>query len=177
MSQGDNPMVENANHQNMQSPPNPELQRLEPLIGKWKSKDHTQDSILGPGLPVSNTEEFSWFEGGYFLVQTYSTTFGDEPTQKGVNYWFYDAETKKFRIIFFSNNGPYTEEGNRYKGQIVDGKLTFTGPARFQYELDADGKIKMNPDGTIMVAWWLRDEDGKWQPWMVNTFTKVAKAP
>ena len=124
-------------------------------------------------MPVTNLEEFSWLEGGYFLVQTYDTTFGDDPAQKGVNYWFYDTETDTFRIIFFSNNGPYTEAGNRYEGKIADGRLALTGPARFQYELDADGKIKVNANGTIIVAWWLRDEDGSWKPWMTNTFNKL----
>jgi hypothetical protein len=170
-------MIENTNTQNLQQPPlpDPELRRLEPLIGKWKAKDHTLDSVLGPGGPVINLEEFYWLEGGYFLVQTYDTTFGDEPAQKGVNYWFYDSEAKRFRIIFFSNNGPYSEEGNRYEGKIANGKLTFSGPARFQYELDAAGKIKLNPDGTVTVTWWLQDEAGNWQSWMNNTFTKLEK--
>jgi hypothetical protein len=168
-------MNEKTNPENLNQPPppDPELRRLEPLIGAWKAQDHTQDSILGPGVPVTNREEFYWLEGGYFLVQTYDTTFGDEPPQKGVNYWFYDTETKTFRIIFFSNNGPYTEEGNRYEGQIVAGKLTFTGPARFQYELDADGKINLNPDGTLTVVWWLQDHEENWNPWMTNTFTRA----
>ena len=152
--------------------PDPELRRLEPLIGAWKAKDHTRDSILGAGVPVTNLEEFSWLEGGYFLVQTYATSFGDEPAQKGVNYWFRDVETKGFHIIFFSNNGPFTEEGNRYAGTIVDNKLTFTGPARFQYELDANGRIKVNHDGTVTVRWWLRDSDGIWKHWMNNTFAR-----
>jgi hypothetical protein len=169
-------MEEKTNTENLQQPPpDPELKRLEPLIGAWSATDHTLDSILGPGVPVVNWEAFSWLEGGYFLVQTYNTTFGDEPAQKGINYWFYDTEVKRFRIIFFSNNGPYTEEGNRYEGEIADGKLTFTGPARFQYELDANGKIKVNPDGTITVAWWLRDHDGNWKPWMTNTFSRAGK--
>lgn len=56
---------------------------------------------------------------------------------------------------------------------ITGGKLTFTGPARFRYELDADGKIKVNRDGTITVNWWFRDNNGKWQPWTTNIFTKV----
>ena len=168
-------MDENATTQNLQQPPapDPELKRLDPLVCTLKATDRTRDSILGPGVPVTNMEEFRWLEGGYFLVQTYDTTFGDEPAQKGVNYWFYDTETKKFRIIFFSNNGPYTEEGNRYEGQIVAGKLTFTGPARFQYELDFDGNIKVNPDGTITVAWWLRDLEENWNPWMTNTFSRA----
>jgi hypothetical protein len=67
-------------------PPDPELRRLDPLVGTWRSEDHTLDGVFGPGVPVSNEETFSWLEGGYFLVQTYRTVFGDEPAQTGVNY-------------------------------------------------------------------------------------------
>jgi hypothetical protein len=154
-------------------PPDPELRRLEPLLGTWRAEEHTQDGVLGPGVPVASTESFHWLDGGYFLVSTYETVFGDEPAQKGVNYWGYDSEANRFRIIFFSNNGPFTEEGNRYEGEVAGDKLTFQGPARFQYELDHEGKIKRGPEGTLTVAWWLRDENGTWKPWMSNTFTKV----
>ena len=154
-------------------PPDPELTRLEPLLGTWTTKGHTQDSVLGPGVPVTSTETFRWLDGGYFLVQEYETTFGGEPAQRGVVYWGHDAESGKFRIIFFSNNGPFTEEGNRYEGTVADGRLTSVGPARFQYELDEEAMIKTNADGTISVAWWLRDDKGEWRPWMHNTFRKV----
>ena len=154
-------------------PPDLELQRLEPLVGTWRAEEHTQDSVLGPGVPVTSAESSHWLEGGYFLVQTYETSFGDEPTQTGVNYWYYDCEAKRFRIIFFSNNGPFSEEGNRYQGEVAGDKLTFDGPARFQYELDDEGRIKLNHDGALSVAWWLRDENGEWKPWMRNTFTRI----
>jgi hypothetical protein len=42
-----------------------------------------------------------------------------------------------------------------------------------QYNLNDEGRIAVNPDGTISVAWWLRDESGEWRPWMDNTFTKI----
>jgi hypothetical protein len=155
------------------APPDPELKRLLPLLGAWRSQAHTRDSVLGPGVPVTSTETFHWLEGGYFLVQAYNTVFGDDPAQKGVNYWYFDAAAGRFRIIFFSNNGNFTEDGNRYEGEIADGKLTFQGPARFQYELDDDGKVKLNADGTVSVEWWLRGEDGEWRPWMSNTFSRT----
>ena len=154
-------------------PPSPELNRLEPLLGKWTSQAYTEAGVLGPAAPVVSTEEFYWLDGGYFLVQTYETSFGTEPAQKGINYWFYDAEARKFRIIFFSNNGPFTEGGNRYEGEIVDGTLTFTGPARFQYDLDGAGKIKGNDDGTMTIRWWLRDDSEEFRPWMTNTFRRI----
>jgi hypothetical protein len=68
-------------------PPDPELQRLAPLLGTWRSEDHTNESMLGPGVPVTSVETFDWLEGRYFLVHTYETTFGHESAQKGVNYW------------------------------------------------------------------------------------------
>jgi hypothetical protein len=154
-------------------PPNPELKRLEPLLGAWEAEDCTLDTFLGPGVPVRSAERFRWLDGGYFLVQHYETSFGEEPTQTGVNYWYYDSEAERFRIIFFSNNGPFSEGGNRYEGRVADGTLGFEGPARFQYDLDEDGTIRLNPDATISVSWWLQDDDGVWQPWMKNTFAKV----
>ena len=152
-------------------PPDPDLARLEPLVGTWRSEGHTQDSVLGPGVPVHSTETFYWLDGDYFLVSTYETTFGREPAQTGVNYWSYDADARRFRVIFFSNNGPFREDGNRYEGEVADGRLTFEGPARFQYQLADDGAIAVNSDGTISVAWWLRDDNGGWAPWMHNTFS------
>jgi predicted enzyme related to lactoylglutathione lyase len=154
-------------------PPHPELKRVEPLLGTWRTERHTQESVMGPGVPVRSIETFYWLDGGYFLVSTYETTFGREPTQTGVNYWSYDEDARRFRIIFFSNNGPFREDGNRYEGVVADGRLTFEGPARFQYELADDGAIAVNPNGTLSVAWWLRDENGNWAPWMHNTFTRV----
>jgi hypothetical protein len=156
------------------APPHHELKRLEPLLGNWKAEDQMLESVYGPGVPVKSTEAFHWLDGGYFLVQDYETTFGAEPTQRGVNYWFYDVEPDRFRIIFFSNNGPFSEDGNRYQGRVADDKLTFVGPARFQYELDDDGRITVAPDGTISVSWWLRDDAGEWQPWMTTRFIGVA---
>ena len=150
--------------------PSAELKRLEPLLGKWRTRALTEAGVLGPGVPVTSVEEFYWLDGGYFLVQTYNTVFGDEPAQIGVNYWFYDADAKRFRIIFFSNNGPFTEEGNRYEGVIEGRALTFVGPARFQYDLDTTGNVRTNDDGTLTIRWWLRDERGEFQPWMTNVF-------
>jgi hypothetical protein len=156
-------------------PPDAELQRLTPLLGKWEANDQTQTTdLLGPGVRVDSKEEFYWLEGGYYLVQPYATTFGDEPTQKGINYWYYDADAKRFRIIFFANNGPHSEEGNRYEGVVEGNALTFEGLARFQYQLDQDGKIDVNEDGTITTKWWLRTNSGAWEEWMTTINKKVS---
>jgi hypothetical protein len=38
--------------------PDPELERLEPLLGTWRTEGSTEDSVLGPGVPVTSTETF-----------------------------------------------------------------------------------------------------------------------
>ena len=78
--------------------------------GKVENRTHTEDSVRGPGVPLASIEEFYWLHGGYFMVHTYETVFGDEPVQKGINYWFYHTDARKFRTIFFSNNGSLTED-------------------------------------------------------------------
>lgn len=44
---------------------------------------------------------------------------------------------------------------------MEDGTLTFEARARFKYRLDDAGKVRVNDDGTISVAWWVRDENGE----------------
>jgi hypothetical protein len=156
-------------------PPDQELRRLDPLVGTWRAEDHTLDGVFGPGVPVRSEETFAWLDGGYYLVQTYETVFGDEPAQKGVNYWFYDSVRRRFHIIFFSNNGPYSRAGSEYDGGVEGGKLTMGGPARFQYDMDEDGKIRTNADGSISIAWWAQDDKREWQPWMNNTFRRISE--
>jgi hypothetical protein len=67
-----------------------------------------------------------------------------------------------------------SEEGNRYGG----GSQTAGSRARARRASSTGwmtkGGSKVNPDGTISVAWWLRDENGEWKPWMNNTFPKLS---
>lgn len=148
-------------------PPNPELSRLQPLVGSWRSHGLTQDTALaGPGVEMYSEERFYWLEGGYYLVQTYKTKFGDEPVQQGINYWYFDDDSSTFNVIFFSNNGPFTEEGNRYRGTTDGDRLTMVGPARFELLLDSHGAVARLPDGSIPIEWWLLDDQGAYQPWM-----------
>jgi hypothetical protein len=118
------------------------LPELEPRTVEWQVADAGANRTHDSRARCSGHQRrgVSWLGGGHFLVQTYDTIFGDEPAQTGINYYFFEAGAKKFRIIFFSNNGPFTEDGNRYEGEIEGRTLTFVGPARF----DATGKIRTN---------------------------------
>ena len=139
-------------------PPDPQLRCLDPLVGTWRTQHRRRTPPFSAPASLSPAETYHWLDGGYFLVQTYETVFGNESAQRGINYWGYDADAERFRIIFFSNNGPFTEDGNRYEGRVEAGVLTFRGPACFEHALDDEGRIALNDDGTYTVDWWLQDQ-------------------
>jgi hypothetical protein len=174
--EGKNKMTTNDDTQLPDQPPSPdpEHQRLSPLLGTWDMEGQSVDTLAGPAGKVTGAETFEWLRGGYFLVSHYRIvwTEGGAPNY-GVMYWGYDSSAKKFQTHFFNDQGPYEEAGSTYEGVIADDKFTFTGPARFPYELDSDGKIKVNPEGTIPVVWWLRDAEVAWQFWRNATYTKI----
>ena len=80
-------------------------------------------------------------------------------------FYGFDASTGKYRTHFFDGNGPF-HEGSMYEGEVVDGNLVFTGPARFT--------LVENRDGTVTNDWELRDDNGNWTPWRHTVMTRIA---
>jgi uncharacterized protein DUF1579 len=154
-------------------PASPELRRLDPLIGTWRGSGHTIGSEFGPRMEIDGIESFWWLKGGYFLVSDYRISWGgSQPPDEGIMYWGYDDEIGGFATYFFNDQGPFTVEHSRYVGIIADDAITFTGPARFRLPLDADGKVAVDGEGGIDVAWFLRDEAGDWKPWRTHRYTR-----
>lgn len=85
--------------------------------------------------------------------------------KKGVMFYGSDGSAGCYRTHFFDGNGPF-HEGSVYEGEVADGNLRFTGPARFT--------LFENPDGTVTNDWELRDDTGQWRPWRHTTMTRVA---
>jgi hypothetical protein len=126
-------------------------------------------------MSSTSTETFEWLPGGFFLVHRWEAIFGDPnddagpelpggPIQKGIMFYGYDAAAGKYRIHFFDGNGPF-HEGSRYEGEVVDGNLTFTGPARFT--------LIENSDETVTNDWGLRDDNGQWTPWRHTVMRRI----
>ncbi|HJU98558.1 MAG TPA: DUF1579 family protein [Jiangellaceae bacterium] len=157
--------------------PDPALRRLDFLVGTWRIEGETVPEFSGPQLKSMSTETFEWLDGGFFLQHRWDAVFGEpaeDPgrelpggaVQRGVMFYGFDASTSRYRTHFFDGNGPF-HEGSMYEGEVVDdGKLRFTGPARFT--------LVENPDGTVTNDWELRDDNGDWQPWRRTTMTRIA---
>jgi hypothetical protein len=124
-----------------------------------RRKDRAQRKRHECGRVMSSTAATVWCR---------RTTPGNDPAQTAINYWPYDVEARKFRIIFFSNNGLFTEDGNRYEGEIANWKLTFTGPARFQYDLERSRQGERERGRKPMIRWRQRDRTRNFSPGAVD---------
>lgn len=166
-----------SDHEAHQPPtPDPALRRLDVLVGTWELDGKTLPEFPGPPMTVSGTYSFEWLHGGFFLVQRWDTVFGDPSdgpreelpggaVQKGIMFYGYDADSGKYRTHFFDGNGPF-HEGSIYEGDIVDGKLTFVGPAQFT--------VVPNDDGTITSDWEMPGEDGTYVAWQSIRLTRIS---
>lgn len=148
--------------------PDPELKRLDFLVGTWKIEGENKEWEFGPAGKVTSIDTFEWLEGGYFLVHRWETTFsaaGQDTVDNGYEFFGYDAASKKYRTHFFNSYGPYDEAGNTYEGGFVDDSLILTGPNRITYKLNEDGTITNDAD--------LPGENSTWIPWMHTTMTRI----
>jgi len=74
--------------------PDPELKKLDRLVGKWK--------ISGPKVEGYTTYE--WMEGGFFLIQRFDLIYDGE-RHKGVEYTGFDENTRTLRSHLMEING------------------------------------------------------------------------
>ncbi len=147
--------------------PNPELKKLEVLLGSWTYTGDAKQSPFGPAGKVTGTETFSMMAGGFFMEDRWDEK---DPlgTVKGLQMWSYDATKKSLAYTYFtsageSGSGTVTISGNTwtwlgsgitYEGKPAYGRgtYTFTGAGAFTVASDAsaDGKT------------WARSFEGKW---------------
>lgn len=150
--------------------PNPELKKLDFLVGTWEQKGHMKPSQFGPGGPIGGTHKWEWFNE-YFLKHSWSQELGE-----GVEYIGYEDARKGFYTHYFDNNGPYDEEGSTYEGKMSGKSAVFCGPARLTFTPSADGKtIKFTAEGGKKSRRQTLDApDSDWFDWMEGTFTKLS---
>lgn len=97
-------MADPANTQGPQLPaPNPALEKLDRFVGTWDLKGHLlgsdEENILGRA-------SYRWLEGGFFLQQDIDLDFAGFAQIKSHELVGYDAESKAFSSLVFSNVSP-----------------------------------------------------------------------
>jgi hypothetical protein len=157
--------------------PGPEIQRLDALVGRWRSDGHIVGEVP---VPITGTDVYEWLPGGFFLVHHVDVVIGDQKVQAIELIGEYDPTTGSFTGRAYDNQGKVT-----IMRASVDerGVWTFTGggdvaPVAQPSSAEASGAVRstltVSPDGSGMTARWERcDEGATWQPWMDMTFTRM----
>lgn len=142
--------------------PNPALQRLEALIGRWNI-DITLPT--DPPIRVSARAVFEWMEGGFFVVHRSEADAPEFP--KGMSIIGADDSTDAYSMLYSDSRGVF----RLYEMSLRDGvwKLWRTAPQfsqRFEGTFSEDGR-------TITAYWQLSRDDAAWQHDFDLVYTKV----
>ena len=124
-------------------PPDPELRRLERLVGRWSMEGHLvgsdETNITGETL-------FRWLPGGYFLEQRTHIDFMGLQIES-LELIRYDPATKTFPSTVYSNFSP---EPLPYEWDVQGDTVTI----RVSYgPLDATFTGSWLEDGTFSGGW------------------------
>jgi hypothetical protein len=164
--------------ENSTSTPSPEIQRLGALVGRWRSEGHV---VADPPVPITGTDIYELFPGGFFLVHRVDVVVGDEKVRAIEILGEYDETTDSFTARSYDSDGSVTIMRARVDDR---GVWTFTGGADVARaaqpdSADESGAVRstltVSPKADTMTAKWERSDDGSsWQPWMDMTFTRMA---
>jgi hypothetical protein len=146
------------------SAPGPDQQRLESLVGRWKTEGWTRDMPEAPSARIDAFDTYQWLHGRFALLHLVEARMGDEKVD-GAEIIGYDPERGLYVTQYFGSDGP-----NAYEAELGerDGALVW----RMRSATDRFTGTFSDDHDTITGHWELLDHQGSWQPWMDITLTK-----
>lgn len=143
-----------------------EHERLEALIGKWKTEGRTKETSDVPAAEIDAVDTYEWLPGGFGLLHVVDARVGDEKVE-GAEIIGYDPDRGAYITQYFGSDGPAS-----YEADLVEegGVLTWgmrSKSDRFRGTFSDDGDV-------LTGHWEMLREDGSWRPWMDITLTKQA---
>ena len=133
------------------------MERLDPLVGSWKSEGETVDD---PVVHIEGSDVYEWLPGRHFLVHHVDVTVGGRRYQ-ALEMFGAEADTVVARA--YDSDGV---TGTMSVEVDADGVVTLTGPS-------SRARLVVAGDGGSMAARWDRLDDGAWRHWMDMRFTRV----
>jgi hypothetical protein len=141
--------------------PDPALERLERLVGRWSMEGNLVDS---DETSIKGETTFRWLPGGLFLEQRVHIDFGGLQIE-ALELIGYDAETDTFPSTVFSNFSPeplpyrWNVRGDDVTISVSHGPLdaTFTGSWRQDGAFAGGWRPNPGADETVNVPY---DIDG-----------------
>ena len=141
----------------------PELERLEVLVGRWRTRGSTRPGAEAPAAEIVALDTYDWLPGGFGLLHRVDGRVGDQRVE-GAEIIGYDPERAAYVTQYFGSDGPAAYEASF--GEL-DGALTWTMRSK------ADRFIGTFSDhGNSITGHWELHDGSSWHPWMDVTLTK-----
>ena len=139
------------------------LERLDALIGIWKTEGTTTDGLAGRANRIDAVDTYTRLPGGA-LLHLVDAKVGDRKIG-GAEIIGYDPARGSFCTQYFGSDGP-----NAYEASLVenDGALVWTMRSSKDRFIGA-----FNDERTVITGHWdVIDDDSNWQSWMDITLTR-----
>ena len=138
------------------------LEKLNPLVGQWRSEGEVLATSTTPAIRISGTDIHEWVCDGKFLLHRVEVIMGNE-TVKVIEMIGYEPEADRYPMRSFDNKGNFT---TMYSVVDEDGV----------WKIYAEGMrstLTIDKDRKTMKAYWKQSADGvAWNDWMEMRFRK-----
>jgi hypothetical protein len=142
-----------------------QLQKLNPLVGKWQSKGTVLPSAAASEIEISGTDIYEWVCDEMFLLHKVDVKMGTEKTEV-IEMIGYDREAKNYPMRSFDNHGDFAV-------------MHFSVDEKGVWTIKGDkvrSTLRISGEGDQMNALWERTDDGtSWIPWMKMTFKRIVE--
>jgi hypothetical protein len=141
-----------------------EQERLEALVGRWRTEGWTRETAEVPAARIEAVDTYEWLPGRFALLHSVDARVGEKRVE-GAEIIGWDPARGAYLTQYFGSDGP-----NAYEASLAeeDGALVWRmrSPAdRFTGTFSDDGN-------TITGHWEQLDSEENWQPWMEVTLTR-----
>jgi len=132
------------------------MQRLDFLIGTWKTEGEVRAEGNTPAIAFKGTDSYEWILNKTFILHKVDVTMGKEKIEAIEVIGGYNVGSKKYKMRSFDNQGAFTEmEAHLDKNGVL-------------YIVGANMRSKLfRQNEKNLIAHWERLVDGReWVPWM-----------
>ena len=164
-------MAQQATAQKEKSPQRaPELDSLQPFIGKWHTTGKQIEGTVGPAADIDIEESYEWLDGKYFLVHHFKGDLGGNDAAC-IEIIGFDPEAKNYTVHTYYNNGiakdwEMSEDNGVF---IIAGNWPMKGK-----EMKVRCTIEFGSGNNSMTGNWEMSGDGsQWKTFWDVSSTKV----
>ena len=143
------------------------LDRLAPLIGRWRTTGREWDATGTEVRTIDGTDAYEWMEGGRWVVHRVDVRLGDETTRALEMIGTAVEREVDYVLRAFDGGGAF----DMMRARWDDDALRIDGDGvRATFRLPGTGG---QGDDAMEARWERQFEGGDWWPWMELRFRRL----